>query len=329
MSDQPGTARIGVREVAALAGVSTQTVSRVLNDSPNLREETRRRVLDAMESLGYRVNNAARALGTRRTRVLGVIATDASLYGPTIGIAAIESAARAQGRWIATVYADASDDASVAAAVDHLLSQGVDGVLLVAPHVRTLQVVSSRVAGMPVAALHAGVGATRQRAGAEAVVAHLVGLGHRRIARLAGPAEWLEEVERAVGFARALDRHGLSAAGSWRGDWSAASGYAVAADLVHALEGPDAPTAIAVANDQMALGLIAGLRAAGIAVPERLSVTGFDDNPDASYYLPSLTTVRVDLSGEARRAVGDVLGRPAPDPAPPTLLVRDSTAAPA
>ena len=112
-------------------------MSRVLNDSPSLRAETRQRVLAAMAQLDYRPNNAARALGTSTTRTLGVVATDVTLYGPTVAIAALVTAAREADRWIATAYADAGDDASVEAAVVHVLGQGVDGIVLVAPHART------------------------------------------------------------------------------------------------------------------------------------------------------------------------------------------------
>src|SRR4051794_26362073 len=109
--------RIGVRDVAQLAGVSTQTVSRVLNNSPSLREQTRARVLDAMAELDYRPNNAARALGTATTRTLGVVATDVTLYGPALAVAALATAARDAGRWVATAYADATDEASVHSAL--------------------------------------------------------------------------------------------------------------------------------------------------------------------------------------------------------------------
>src|SRR5664279_1223884 len=132
-----GGGRIGVREVADLAGVSTQTVSRVLNRSASVREETRHRVLDAMAALDYRPNNAARALGTAQTRTLGVVATDVTLYGPSVAIGALARAARDVGRWVSTAYADADDEGSVDAAVSYLLAQGVDGLVLVAPHVRT------------------------------------------------------------------------------------------------------------------------------------------------------------------------------------------------
>lgn len=320
--------RVGVRDVAARAGVSSQTVSRVINDHPYIRPETRARVLAAMDALGYRVNNAARSLGTSRTRTLGVLASDAALYGPAVGIAALEAAARAAGRWISTTYADGADAASVAAALDHLLDQGVDGIVVVAPHTVTLDLLASHAPGVPLAVLHGGDGAGRQAEGAALAVDHLVGLGHRRIARVAGPASWSEAVAREAGIAAALARHGVDAGPSWEGDWSAASGAALAGEVARALREKGGPTGIVVANDQMALGLIAGLVAHDVGVPAHVSIVGFDDNPDAAYYRPALTTVRLDIAGEARRCVGEVMGMPASVPAAvPVLLDRSSTAA--
>jgi len=326
-----GRVRIGVREVAARAGVSSQTVSRVINDHPNIRPETRRRVQSAMADLGYRVNNAARSLGTATTRTLGVLASDAALYGPGAGIAALEAAARAADRWIATAYADAADAGSVEAAVERLLAQGIDGLVVLAPHAHTLDLVRAAVRDVPVAALHvrlgADGGADRQAEGAALAVDHLVALGHRRIARLAGPADWLEAAARDRGLDAALARHGLVSGPRWEGDWSAAAGARLAPRVADAARTADGPTAIVVANDQMALGLMAGLDAVGIAVPGDLSVAGFDDNPDAAYYRPALTTVRLDLAGEARRAVAEALGLPGVAvPGPARLRARASTA---
>ena len=198
-SGRTDPARAGVRQVAERAGVSTQTVSRVINDHPHIRPETRERVLAAMAELDYRVNNAARTLGTRTTRTLGVIASDATLYGPAVGIAALETAARAADRWIATAYADAEDTASVVEAAGRLRAQGVDGIIVLAPHERSLDAVVAAHADVPVEALHAGEGYQRQREGAALAVAHLWELGHRRIAHLAGPADWLEARARIDG----------------------------------------------------------------------------------------------------------------------------------
>jgi DNA-binding LacI/PurR family transcriptional regulator len=319
--------RVGVREVARAAGVSTQTVSRVLNEHPNIRPETRDRVLQAIADLGYRVNNAARTLGTRTTRTLGVIASDATLYGPAVGIAALEAAARDAGRWIATAYADASDEASVGDAADRLLGQGVDGLIVLAPHAATLMALTGAHPGVAIAALHTGAGAEQQEAGAALAISHLIELGHRRIGRVAGPEEWLEARSREAGMRRALEGAGLGIEPHWSGDWTAAAGAALARQVAAAVRA-GGPTAVAVANDQMALGLIAGLREAGVDVPGDVSIVGFDDNPDAAYYRPALTTVGLDLAGEARRAVATVLGAGAPGPAAPRLVVRASTAAP-
>lgn len=326
----PAGPRVGVRDVARLAGVSSQTVSRVLNDHASIRPETRDKVRAAIATLDYRVNNAARALGTSTTRTLGVIASEANLYGPSAGIAAIETAARAAGRWVATAYADAADHAAVHSAVQHLLAQGVDGVILVAPHAPTFEALAASGLGVPLVALHGpGVGAERQIEGIGLVVAHLVALGHRRIALLEGPGDWLETMARVDGFDRAVAAHGLPPAPRWVGDWSAAAGARIAADAAAAVGAPDGPTAIVVSNDQMALGLIAGLREHGLDVPGDVSVAGFDDNPDAAFYRPALTTVNVDITGEARRCVAEVLGAPASDSqASPELVVRASTAPP-
>ncbi|GAA1918060.1 LacI family DNA-binding transcriptional regulator [Microbacterium aoyamense] len=313
-----------MREVARAAGVSTQTVSRVINDHPNIRPETRARVLDAMASLGYRVNNAARALGTRTTRTLGVIASDATLYGPSVGIAALETAARESGRWIATAYADAASEASVIAAADRLLAQGVDGIIVLAPHVATFAALENSRAGIPVEALHAGVGADRQREGGALAAEHLIALGHGRIARLSGPNDWLEAIARDEGVSTAISAAELVPGPVWRGDWSAASGDAIAPAVADAIR--SGITAVVVANDQMALGLVAGLRERALAVPHDVSVVGFDDNPDAAFYAPSLTTVRLDFAGEARRAVAAVLGADEPIVDAPELVPRSSTA---
>jgi len=321
--------RVGVRDVAQAAGVSTQTVSRVINDHPHIRDDTRRKVELAMQELGYRVNNAARTLGTNSTRTLGVIASDSTLFGPAFAIAALALAARERGRWVATAYAQADDAAAVDDALAHVLGQGVDGVVVVAPHARTLEALAARSPGVPLVAMHDGPGAARQSEGAALAVAHLASLGHTRIARLGGPAEWTEERARAAGHQAGLTSAGLVAGPQWSGDWSAKDASSQAGEIAATVRAPDGPTAITVANDQMALGLIAGLAEHGLRVPGDVSITGFDDNPDAAYYLPALTTVRLDITGEARRCVGAAMGDDTDDmPDAPELVVRDSTAAP-
>ncbi len=336
VSDTSGQQRrtIGVRDVAARAGVSRQTVSRVLNDHPEVAESTRDRVVAAMAELGYRMNNAARSLGTRRSRTLGVLASDALQYGPSRSLAALEASARDVGYWVSAAFADAGDPDAVVAAVDHLVVQGVEGIVVLAPHARTLEVLDALRIGVPVVTLHSADRGARglsvdQAAGARLAVAALADAGHTRIAHLSGPADWLEAESRADGFAAELAARGLPAGPVIEGDWTAGSGYAAATAVRDS-----GVTAVFAANDQMALGLLGGLHEAGLSVPGDISVVGFDDVPDAAYYWPKLTTVRQDFDESARRAVAAALaaegGSAASDLAPvaPVLVVRDSVASP-
>lgn len=317
--------------MAALAGVSRQTVSRVLNDHPDVAADTKQRVESAMAELGYRMNNAARALGTRRSRTIGVLASDALQYGPSRSIAALEATARESGYWVSAAFADAGDAEAVVAAVEHLVAQGVEGIVVVAPHARTLEALDALRIGVPVVTLHsAGRGArglwVDQAAGARLAVAALADAGHTRIAHLAGPADWLEAESRFQGFTAELAARGLEPGPVIAGDWSAGSGYAATAAIRAA-----GVTAVFAANDQMALGLLGGLQEAGLSVPADLSVVGFDDIPDAAFYWPRLTTVRQDFDELARRAVAALIGTVEADalaPVAPELISRASVAPP-
>ncbi|MET4156694.1 LacI family DNA-binding transcriptional regulator [Agromyces sp. PvR057] len=327
------TRAVGVRDVAVLAGVSRQTVSRVLNEHPQIKESTRRRVMDAIAELEYTPNFAARALGTKRSRTIGVLASDSRHYGPSTSIAALEAAARAAGHWVSTAYVDSEDLDSVSAGIAHLRGQAVDGIVVVAPHVRVLEALDELRVDVPVVTLLAGGRDDRSPAvdqveGARIATRHLVELGHTRIAHLAGPSDWLEASSREHGFAIELDAHGLDAVSVIRGDWSARSGYD-AGELLMA----DAPTAVFAANDQMALGLVRFVRERGGDVPGSLSLVGFDDIPDAEFFWPPLTTVRQDFDELARRAVATLVeGASGADAAAgrpmlvPELIVRASTA---
>lgn len=322
--------RVGVRDVAARADVSRQTVSRVLNENPDVAPETRERVLAAMAELGYRVNNAARSLGTSRSHTIGVLASDALLFGPAQSIAAIEASAREAGYWVSAAFAEADDAASVTSAIEHLLAQGVESIVVVAPHAATLDAVSSLNIDVPVITLHSsGRGeyglSIDQAAGARLAVAALADAGHTHIAHLRGPSDWLEAQSRADGYTAELTDRGLPIGPILTGDWSAGSGYAAARTIVDA-----GVTAVFAANDQMALGLLGGLHEAGVAVPEDISIVGFDDIPDAAYYWPKLTTVHQDFTAIARRAVEYLVGptdaRTPSEPVMPVLVVRDSVA---
>ena len=327
-SDQHRT--VGVRDVASAAGVSRQTVSRVLNEHPEVAPETRERVLAAMSELGYRMNNAARALGTKRTRTIGVVASDALQYGPSRSIAAIEASARTVGYWVSAAFADSGDADSVRSAVAHLQAQSVDGLIVFAPHAHALDVLDGIDVGVPVAALHAGGRgesglSVDQVAGARLAVGALVSAGHKRIAQISGPEEWMEASARTEGFVAELAAHGLEPVAIISGDWTAGSGHRAAAAIDES-----GATGVFASNDQMALGVIGGLRERGVRVPEDVSVVGFDDTPDAAYFWPPLTTVRQDFEELARRAVAVVTrkGRVPEEPVAPVLVERASVRPP-
>jgi DNA-binding LacI/PurR family transcriptional regulator len=324
-----------VRDVAARAGVSRQTVSRVLNEHPDVAPETRERVLESVAELGYRMNNVARAFGTSRSRTIGVLAQAALHYGPSRSIEAIESAARTAGYWVSAVFAKAAGEDTVREAIEHLLGQGVDGLVVVAPHAHTLQTLDAMEIGIPTVTLHSagrdGEGrdgrglAVDQVAGARLATACLAQAGHRRIAHLAGPADWLEAEARHAGFTQEIAVRGLEQGPVSLGDWTARSGHDAAALLA-----ASDVTAVFSANDQMALGLLGGLRELGIRVPQDVSVVGFDDVPDAAYYAPALTTVRQDFAELARLAVARLVdgGTDAVQAVAPVLVPRASVAPP-
>ena len=329
-----------MHDVARVAGVSHQTVSRVLNDHPSVRPETRQRVRAAIAQLGYRRNPIARALVTRRTHTIGLLAPSSHLFGPTSIVIAVEQAARSHGWYVSLASLSEFDPSSVTTAIDHFLGQQVDGLLVVAPVLGALQASLSVSVEVPMVIVATDATPTRQfevvsidqEEGARRAVRHLLDLGHRRIAHLAGPADWLDAAARRRGWQGELGAADLEVAPDLVGDWSAASGYRVGQHLAAAA---DRPTAVFASNDLMAIGLIRALTEAGVAVPEQVSVVGFDDIDTAGYTLPPLTTVRQDLTSLGLVGVQRLLARiGGADPADPVrqvpdLVVRSSTAPPA
>jgi DNA-binding LacI/PurR family transcriptional regulator len=327
-------------DVAELAGVSHQTVSRVLHDSPRVRPETRRRVLEAMKQLDYRPNSAARALVTGRTRTLGVISFDTTLFGPASTVLGIERAAHDAGYFIIIVSLRSLTRESVLEAIDRLRDRGVDGIVVIAPQETAADALRDLPPGPPVVAAEAGpddsisVAVVDQVAGAELATRHLLDLGHRTVHHIAGPADFLEAGERVAGWRATLEQAGVQAPEPLVGDWSAQSGY----ELGHQLLQEPGVTAVFVANDPMALGLLRALNERGRDVPAAVSVVGFDDMPESAFFSPPLTTVRQDFDEIGRRSLQLLLerleaedggdGRPQRVVVAPELVVRASTGAP-
>lgn len=325
-----------IRDVAKVAGVSHQTVSRVINGHPSLREGTRQRVLDAMEALQFRPNRAARSLVTSRSGMIGVLVTNGAYFGPASTQAAIESAAASAGYLIDTATLTSLDEKAFKEALERLVDHAVEGLIILAPQEATLRQLAHLPVQLPLVTVHSTSPAddhglsVDQVAGARLATRHLLELGHRSIAHIAGPDGWVESKERIRGFRTEMANWGLDASRIVTGDWTSDSGFRIGQDLV--AENP--PTAVFSSNDQMALGLIHACRERRLRVPEDISVVGFDDVPDAAHYAPPLTTVRQDFAELGRRCVAHLLtqlGVPVQNPSRtvvPELIVRRSAAAP-
>lgn len=331
-------------DVARLAGVSLQTVSRVVNGAPHLRPATRDRVEEAIRQLGYRPNVAARALVTRRSATLGVIGTKSEFWGPAAVHRSVQTAAREAGYFVSAIDLPEVTRRDVTEAVEHLRDQAVEGIVLIAANDEALEAVRSQETGdLPVVVVEGDLSRARLTAGVDqhlgAVLAteHLLGLGHTHIQHVAGPEEWTEARERLAGWRTALHAAGLRPPEPLVGDWTASSGHVAGARLAELVARGEA-TAVFVANDHMAIGVLHALHEAGVRVPEDLSVVGFDDLPESAYLIPPLTTVNQDFAAIGRRAI-EVLQlavREAREPGPapedglerllrPRLVVRRST----
>ena len=292
-------------DVGRLAGVSHQTVSRVINGSSHVRPETRRRVLEAMQRLGYSPNPVARALVTGRSQTLGVVSFDTTLYGPASTLFGIERAAHEAGYFIIVASLEALDRASVTDAVSRLVRQGVDGVLVIAPHEDAADALLHVPVDIPLVAVEAGPAgavplvAVDQFAGAVSATRHLLDLGHRTVWHIAGPSEWVESRQRQEGWRATLEQAGIEPPPPLVGDWSARAGY----DHGRRLSADESVSAIFAANDQMSLGVLRAMHEAGRRIPQQVSVVGFDDVPEAPYFTPPLTTVRQDFDEVGTRSL--------------------------
>ncbi|MFD6292319.1 LacI family DNA-binding transcriptional regulator [Streptomyces sp. NPDC060205] len=298
-------------DVARLAGVSHQTVSRVLGDHPNVRDETRARVLHAIEEMGYRRNSSARALVTRRTRTLGVVASDTTLYGPASTLFALEEAARAEGYLVSTVSLRKLTVEKLGEALDHLSEGGVEGVVAIAPQRSAVEALAELRHPFPVVTVGSGPGVgipgvnVDQHLGARLATRHLLAAGHRTVWHLAGPEDWQEAADRAAGWRATLEAAGVEPPLILRGDWSPLSGYRAGQELAGWLG--RGLTAVFVANDQMALGVLRALREAGVRTPQDVAVAGFDDIPESEFFAPPLTTVRQDFAAVGKRSIALLL----------------------
>lgn len=297
---------ITLYDVARLAGVSYQTVSRVINQAAHVSVRTREKVQAAMRELNYVPNRGAQQLAGKATRTLGLLTTDLALHAPSQIASAVKRRAGEVGLSVLISMVETNDRETCFTALQELLSQRVEGLLVNVPLER--EVAESLAAVSPVPVLFLDVGEDAQvnslvfdaALGARLGVEHLLGLGHQHIALLAGPQTSVSARARLAGWQQALKQAGRVPVALAYGDWSAASGYEKAYLLLNA---KPYPQGVMVANDQMALGVLRACAEKGIRVPGELSVIGYDDTTDSAWFSPPLTTVRQQFKEAGRLSV--------------------------
>jgi LacI family repressor for deo operon, udp, cdd, tsx, nupC, and nupG len=328
-------AQVTIRDVAARAGVSHQTVSRVINASDRVSPHTRARVEAAIEDLGYRPNAIARSMARGRSGALACLAPNLTDHTFASLIEGAQRAALQQGFYLVSV--SAPDEETFAVLIEQLVdSRRTEGLLVINPyadgrHEQLPQDVPVVLAGArPRAEAPASV-ALDDVAAARMATEHVLGLGHRRIGMITGPMREDCSQDRCAGFFAALAAAGLATSETHvvEGDWSPPAGYK---GLQEMFARPDPPTAVFAQNDGMAVGVLRAARDMGLLLPAQLSVIGVDDIPMASYFAPPLTTVRQDFAAIGREAANlliEVIDLPQDPPRhlllPAELVIRRST----
>ncbi|NUT58433.1 MAG: LacI family DNA-binding transcriptional regulator [Agromyces sp.] len=321
-----------IYDVAQAAGVSHQTVSRFLKGFEGIRPATRERVERALDELDYRPNLTARSLKSGRSHRIGALTHDLSQVGPSRVAEGASAAAREAGYVLDLISLDVRNPRAIEESLDLLTQHALAGVLALSNTDEMTRAFETSEFRVP-AYVHTeaddavtGHPSDLTGVGIPALIDHLAGLGHRTLLHIAGPGNWSASRNRILAFEAGVERAGLASAGILAGDWSAKSGYEAVGSL------PEVPaTAILAANDQMALGAMLALKERGLRVPEDVSVVGIDDIPEAAYYDPPLTTVRIDFESRGRQTLLTLLARIEAtdvrqiDVPPPELVVRRSS----
>jgi LacI family transcriptional regulator len=335
--------RVNIKDVAQAAGVSTQTVSRVVNKFSYVSEETRQRVEEVVEQLGYRPSTLARSLIQQRSYTLGVVTFGLKFLGPSRTLNGIADQADKLGYMLLMKELDNFEKHSLNEVMDSLLARQVDGIIWVAPEIGNNHDWVEKSGNIPTPVLflamrpRMGISsvATDNYQGAVMAMQHLLENGRKRVGHISGPMSWWEAEERKRGWRETLEKAGLDAPERFcaEGNWSSASGEQAFLQLLEAYPNMDS---IFVANDQMALSVLREAHRQGIHVPDQLAVIGFDNLPESAYFYPSLTTISQDLQllGEeaVQRIVEMIQARQNNQSNParsqfiqPTLIVREST----
>lgn len=309
----PRQDRVTIREIARMCGVSMQTVSRVINNRPDVAPATRQAVETAIASVGFRPSAVARSLVQRRSQTLGVIVTGLEYFGVAETLNGITEASQTSDFALLLKELATDDVEGFIPAIDFLIGHRVEGLIIFAPPgAGSVASIQARfpTTRPPIALLKSEPStefstiSIDDRGGARMATRHLLALGRRRIGHIAGPQTWHEARERVDGWRSALAEAGVEAGPVAYGDWSSASGEAAFLEL---LETGSPLDAVFVANDQMALGLLHVAYSRGMAIPDELAVVGFDGLLEGAQFTPSLTTIVQPLRELGRLAVKEVV----------------------
>lgn len=324
-------------DVARLAGVSSQTVSRVSNGQPNVTETTRARVVSAMQALGYRPNGAARALQSGRFHAIGVIMASLQTLGNIRTLDAIATEAARADYPVMLLPIEGLTMRRVSGAYQRLSEQAVDGAVIILEARLLDQAEFVLPPGVPVVLIDSGAGSgytavdTDQVLGARQATEHLLSLGHRQVWHIAGPETSFSAVHRTESWRRVLGEAGITPPPVLHGDWTSESGYRHGLTLGQRAD----VTAIFAANDQMGLGVMRALHELGRDIPGDVSIVGFDDMDEASSFWPPLTTIRQDFAAVGRLSIQKLLSQVSGASAetdktivPTELVIRSSTSSP-
>jgi LacI family transcriptional regulator len=307
--------RVTIKDVAQAAGVSTQTVSRVMNKFSYVSGETRQRVETVVEQLGYHPSTLARSLSQQRSYTLGIVTFGLKYIGPSRTLNGIADNADELGYMLLMKELDNFNINRIDDVIDSLLARQVDGILWVAPEIGDNHAwIDERLKNIPVPVLFIAMQprddissvSTDNFQGGVMAIQHLLDCGRKKIGHISGPLSWWEAEERKRGWRETLVAAGLDASEQHcaEGNWSSASGEQAFIQLLEAFPDMDA---VFVANDQMSLGVLREANRRGIHVPEQLAVIGFDNIPESAYFYPSLTTISQDLQLLGEQAVQNIV----------------------
>jgi LacI family transcriptional regulator len=342
---RPKSMRATIKEVASVAGVSTQTVSRVINERPDVSPETRKRVQEVIKALSYQPSALARSLISQRSHTLGVVIAGLRHIGPSRTLSGITSAAEAAGYSVLLKELPSYDTEDIAPIFQAFLSRHVDGIIWAVHEVgENRKWVNNPPADIDIPLVyltmapreHLSIVTIDNYLGGRMAMAHLLEQGYRNIGHIAGPLDWWEARQRMAAWKDALTENGLAADDHHcvEGNWSSASGALAIEKLFDQYPDMDA---LFVGNDQMALSAMQFFAENKIHIPEDIGIVGFDNIPESAYFTPALTTVQQDQYNVAKLAVAEVIkiieagwqGLDPVDPKsiilPPTLIVRQSS----